>query len=63
MTTLSYARAWTAFVRAGDPNRSTLANCRCCERDTRTAMTLDAVTTATGDPAGHWHRLYRVTAF
>ncbi|MER6775906.1 MULTISPECIES: carboxylesterase family protein [unclassified Streptomyces] len=53
--------AWISFIRTGDPNHPAMPNWQRYERDTRTTMSLDSVTTATEDLAGHWRRLRRPT--
>ncbi|MFJ3908506.1 carboxylesterase/lipase family protein [Streptomyces vinaceus] len=53
--------AWISFIRTGDPNHPAMPNWPRYERETRTTMRLDSVTTASDDLAGYWRRLRRST--
>ena len=54
--------AWISFIRTGDPNHHAMPNWQRYERASRTTMSLDTVTSAADDLAGHWRRLYQPTA-
>ncbi|MEV8531411.1 carboxylesterase family protein [Streptomyces sp. NPDC051211] len=52
--------SWISFIRTGDPNHHAMPRWDRYDRDSRTTMSLDSVTTATDDLAGHWRRLHRI---
>ncbi|MBT2469332.1 carboxylesterase family protein [Streptomyces sp. ISL-66] len=49
--------SWISFIRTGDPNHHPMPRWDRYDRDSRTTMSLDTVTTAAGDLAGYWRRL------
>ncbi|MEU6882451.1 carboxylesterase family protein [Streptomyces sp. NPDC046712] len=54
--------SWISFIRTGDPNDDPMPRWDRYDRDSRTTMALDSVTTAVGDLAGYWRRLHHPTA-
>lgn len=55
-------RAWTAFVRTGDPNHCGMPRWQPYDGQTRTTMRFDSVVTAACDLAGpsrHLHNAHR----
>ncbi|MFD9333065.1 carboxylesterase/lipase family protein [Streptomyces sp. NPDC060028] len=54
--------AWISFIRTGDPNHHPMPQWNRYDRDSRTTMALDSVTTAVDDLAGYWRRLHQEAA-
>ncbi|MCX4695729.1 carboxylesterase/lipase family protein [Streptomyces sp. NBC_01408] len=50
--------SWISFIRTGDPNHHPMPRWDRYDRDSRTTMALDSVTTAVDDIAGYWRRLH-----
>ncbi|MFB7372014.1 carboxylesterase/lipase family protein [Streptomyces sp. NPDC056222] len=50
--------SWISFIRTGDPNHGPMPQWDRYDRESRTTMALDSVTTAVGDLAGYWRRLH-----
>ncbi|MBT2453361.1 carboxylesterase/lipase family protein [Streptomyces sp. ISL-86] len=50
-------QSWISFIRTGDPNHHPMPAWDRYERNSRITMSLDSVTSATGDLAGYWSRL------
>lgn len=50
--------SWISFIRTGDPHHDPMPKWGRYERDSRTTMALDSVTTAVDDIAGYWRRLH-----
>ncbi|MFD9030165.1 carboxylesterase/lipase family protein [Streptomyces sp. NPDC059567] len=50
--------SWISFIRTGDPNHHPMPQWDRYDRESRTTMALDSVTTAVGDLAGYWRRLH-----
>ncbi|MCP3818465.1 carboxylesterase family protein [Streptomyces sp. A3M-1-3] len=55
-------QSWISFIRTGNPNHHPMPNWARYDRNSRTTMSLDAVTTAAGDLAGYWRRLHNPAA-
>ncbi|MGW2017967.1 carboxylesterase/lipase family protein [Streptomyces sp. NPDC001927] len=50
--------SWISFIRTGDPNHDPMPQWDRYDRESRTTMALDSVTTAVDDLAGYWRRLH-----
>ncbi|MFE0643151.1 carboxylesterase/lipase family protein [Streptomyces sp. NPDC058877] len=50
--------SWISFIRTGNPNHGPMPRWDRYDRDSRTTMALDSVTTAVDDLAGYWRRLH-----